>query len=165
MLEVVSESRDDELRAAEAAISLGIEYVLGGTRADEVAPMLASTGVRYFPFPGRVVGHPSRLEGTIAEITADARRLAAVDGVSGLDLLAYRHADDPTGVAASVIDGVNVPVVIAGSVGSVERVRDVSALGAWAFTVGSALFDGSFGSSTATVRERVEAVLDVAGVR
>ena len=163
MLEVVSETRDDELRAAESALALGVDYLLGGTRTDEVAPMIADTGVKYFPFPGRVVGHPSRLEGTVGEVCGDARRLAAMREVTGLDLLAYRHADDPDGVIASVVASVDVPVVVAGSISSLERVQRVSRLGAWAFTVGSALFDGQFGSPAATMRERIQRVLEAAG--
>jgi hypothetical protein len=162
MLEVVSVSREDELRAVESAIPLGFDYLLGGTRAAEVAPMLKGTPIRYLPFPGRVVGHPSVLEGTSAEITSDARRLVAMEGVAGLDLLAYRHAADPEGVAASVIAGVHAPVVIAGSIASVERVRRVCELGAWGFTVGSALFEGGFGPPGASMGERIEAVLRAA---
>ena len=45
MLEVVSESQDDELRAVRSAMSLGIDYLLGGTRADQVAPLIAGTSI------------------------------------------------------------------------------------------------------------------------
>lgn len=162
MLEVVSESRDDELRAVRSAMSLGIDYLLGGTRANEVAPLIAGTPIRYFPFPGRIVGHPSKLEGSPAEIAASAAQLAATTGVSGLDLLAYRNDEDPEGVAAAVIAAVDIPVVIAGSIDSFERVRRVSSLGAWGFTVGGAIFEGKFGPPGATVAERIEAVLHAA---
>ena len=90
MLEVVSTSTEDERRSLEAAGSIGVDWVLGGTDAASGAKLLGGT-VRYCPFPGRVVGHPSVLEGTIEEIAEDARRITALDGVDGLDLLAYRH--------------------------------------------------------------------------
>ena len=56
--------------------------------------MLSGTGIRYCPFPGRIVGHPSLLRGSIEEITQSAVELAAMDGVGGLDLLAYRYDGD-----------------------------------------------------------------------
>jgi NAD(P)H-dependent flavin oxidoreductase YrpB (nitropropane dioxygenase family) len=162
MLEVVSESRDEELRAVASAAELGIEYLLGGTRAKDVAPLAAAAGIRYFPFPGRVTGHPSTLEGTLAEIVESAVALASTDAVAGLDLLAYRHRSEPEAVAAAVIQAVDAPVVIAGSVATAERVRRVSEMGAWGFTVGSALFEGAFGGSGDTLRRRVDAVLEIA---
>ena len=46
MLEVVSEEKEDELRSAEAALDLGVDYLLGGTHAGEVTRMLSGTGIR-----------------------------------------------------------------------------------------------------------------------
>lgn len=53
---------------------------MGGTHADEALALLAGTGVEYFPFAGRVVGHPSILHGTIDEIEASALALAKASG-------------------------------------------------------------------------------------
>ena len=92
MLEVVSVTVEDEMRSVEAALAAGVEWILGGTNPDAVLPLLAGSGVRYCPFPGRVVGHPSVLEGSIGQIAPSAADLTARDGVHGLDLLAYRHA-------------------------------------------------------------------------
>ena len=55
-LEVVSEDRESELASAAAARRIGVDVLLGGTRADEVTPVLAGSGIRYMPFPGRVEG-------------------------------------------------------------------------------------------------------------
>jgi hypothetical protein len=162
MLEVVSESRDAELRAAESALSLGVDYLLGGTRVDDIASVIAQTGIKYFPFAGRVTGHPSTLEGTVDEITEAGRRLVEIDAVTGLDLLAYRHVHEPEAVISSVLDAVDAPVIVAGSVSSVERIQRISQLGAWAFTVGSAVFEGEFGRPESTIRERIENVLKAA---
>ena len=90
MLEVVSTSKEAELASLHSAAEAGFDWVLGGTHAEEGAGILPD-GVRYCPFPGRVVDHPSVLLGTIDEIAADAERLTGLDHVSGLDLLAYRH--------------------------------------------------------------------------
>src|ERR671916_387669 len=114
MLEVVSEEREDELRSARAALDLGVDYLLGGTHAGEVTRMLSGTGIRYCPFPGRIVGHPSLLRGSIEEITQSAGRLAAMDGVGGLDLLAYRHDGDVERLVGSVVASVEKTVIDAG---------------------------------------------------
>ena len=72
MLEVVSEEKRDELRSAQASLDLGVDYLLGGSHAEEITEILAGSGIRYCPFPGRVVGHPSQLRGSIEEITESA---------------------------------------------------------------------------------------------
>ena len=81
MLEVVSTSKEDELSSLHAAAAAGVDWVLGGTHAADGAGILPD-GVRYCPFPGRVVDHPSVLLGTIDEIATDAERLTALDHVS-----------------------------------------------------------------------------------
>ncbi len=140
-LEVVSESLDDELRSVAAAADLGVDWLLGGTHAEQALGVLAGTPVRYCPFPGTVVGHPSRLTGTHAEIVESARQLAALPGVGGLDLLAYRHDRLPATLARAVVDAVDVPVIAAGSVDSADRIDALGAAGVWGFTIGSAILD------------------------
>ena len=104
MLEVVSTSREDELASVRAAVAAGFDWVLGGTHAADAAALLAGTGIRYCPFPGTIVGHPSVLLGEIDEIAHSAHELTSLDGVHGVDLLAYRHptADVYTLTAAVV---------------------------------------------------------------
>ncbi|GAA3732909.1 hypothetical protein [Streptomyces tremellae] len=143
-LEVVSEDAAAELRGVEAAPGLGVDAVLGGTRAVRAAGLLAGTGVEYWPFPGRVEGHPSVLRGPAADIVASARDLAAVPGVHGLDLLAHRFDGDAARLAARVVAAVDVPVLAAGSVDREERVAALRAAGVWGFTAGTAVLDGTF---------------------
>ena len=159
MLEVVSEEKEDELRSARAALDLGVDYLLGGTRAEEVSEMLSGTGIRYCPFPGRVIGHPSLLRGSIEEIVESARRLTAMGGVRGLDLLAYRYDGDVEALTRAVVEAVEVRVIAAGSVDSEERIRNLAEAGVWGFTVGSAIFEGKFAHNGASAREQVETVL------
>ena len=103
MLEVVSTSREEELRSIRAAIEIGVDYLLGGRHVSDALPLLAGTAIRYFPFCGDTIGHPTRLEGTIDETVADACRLALMPGVHGLDLLSYRFAGDAATGAADPI--------------------------------------------------------------
>jgi hypothetical protein len=162
MLEVVSVDKEDELRSVKAALDLGVDYLLGGTHAGEAARIIKGTRIRYCPFPGRVIGHPSVLKGTVAEITESARVLVRMPGVYGLDLLAYRHAGDVEDLVRSVLATVTVPVIAAGSVDSGEKIRRITELGVWGFTVGSAIFEKRF-VEDGSIRRQLEAVLSMAG--
>lgn len=161
MLEVVSEHAEDELRSIAAAVDIGVDWVLGGTHADEGLAALDGATVKYCPFPGRIVGHPSLLRGTIEEIAADARSLTARDGVFGLDLLAYRFDGDVEALVAAVVAASSGPVIAAGSVDSVERIQTLGRLGAWGFTIGGAIFEGRLPAGP-SVREQLEAALAAA---
>jgi hypothetical protein len=158
MLEVVSEDKDDELRSIRAGLEIGVDWLLGGTHPDEALEILAGTAVRYCPFPGRVVGHPSLLRGTIEEIAADAASLTARPGVHGLDLLAYRYDGDVGALTAAVNERSSRPVIAAGSVDSLERIDVLARIGVWGFTIGGAIFDGRFRGAP-SVAAQVETVL------
>jgi hypothetical protein len=158
MLEVVSTSKEDELASLRAAAEAGVDWVLGGTHAADGAGMLPD-GVRYCPFPGRVVDHPSVLLGTIDEIGADAARITALDHVTGLDLLAYRHPTaDPVALIHEVVRRSSGPVIVAGSIASIDRALTVSETGAWGYTIGSAVFDGLLPGAP-SIPEQVRRVL------
>jgi hypothetical protein len=163
MLEVVSERAEDELRSIRAAVEIGVDWVLGGTHADAAIPVIEGSGLRYCPFPGRIVGHPSILEGTADEIARSASELAALPAVHGLDLLAYRHAEDAEGVVAAVVAATTKPVIAAGSVDSIDRIRTLGRLGVWGFTVGGAVFERTFPAGP-TPADQVAAILEAARV-
>ena len=144
VLEVVSLSTEDELRSVRVGLDLGVDVIMGGTHPDAVLPLLASSPIRYLPFPGTVIDHPSVLTGSITEIAEHAHELTSMPGVHGLDLLAYRHAGDVPALMAAVVASSEGPVVVAGSIDSDDRIDAVRASGAWAFTVGGAVFDQCF---------------------
>jgi len=142
MLEVVSTTKADELSSIAAAAGIGVDWVLGGTHARDGLRVLDGSAARYCPFPGTVVDHPSVLLGEIAEIAASARELTALDGVYGLDLLAYRHPTaDVAELTRAVVQAASGPVIAAGSVTTVAQIRTLEAAGAWGFTIGSAIFE------------------------
>lgn len=157
-LEVVSLDAQSELRSAKAAIGLGVDYLLGGTRADQVAPLIRDHSVKYYPFPGRISGHPSILEGSIAEIAESARRLSSLDGVDGLDLLAYRFEGDVPALMQAVCRASSKPVIVAGSIDRADRVAAVAVSGAVGFTVGTAAFQNAFPSSESGLSGQVAAI-------
>ena len=143
-IEVVSLDRESELRSVRAAIDLEVDYLLGGTHVDDVLPLLEGTAIRYYPFPGRIVGHPSALEGTEAEIVESAVTIADHSGVSGLDLLAYRSTGNVLSLIKAVCQAVAKPVLVAGSIDSPEQIAAVKQCGAAGFTIGTSALDGRF---------------------
>jgi hypothetical protein len=143
-LEVVSVERDDELRSIDAAAAAGVDWIVGGKFAEDAVDRLRGTGIQLAPFPGEIVGHPSELRGSIDEIAAHAARLASLDGVSGVDLLAYRHRTvDPLELTAAVCTATDCRVIAAGSVVTRDQIVGLDAAGAWGFTIGGAVFEGA----------------------
>jgi hypothetical protein len=140
-IEVVSETEEDTLASARAAAEIGPDHLIGGTLIEPVQEILAGSGVKFWPYVGRIVGHPCLLRGTIDEIVADARRAAEL-GVDGINLLAYRYDGDVEALTRAVVAATDLPVICAGSVDSTERIRALEGCGAWAFTIGTAALDG-----------------------
>ena len=140
-LEVVSESNEATLASARAAAEIRPDYLIGGTLIEPVQEIIAGTGIKFFPYVGRVVGHPCLLRGSIQEIADDARRVEAL-GLDGVNLLAYRYDGDVEALVDEVVSNASLPVIAAGSVDSVERIRALARNGVWAFTIGTAALDG-----------------------
>jgi hypothetical protein len=160
MLEVVSTSAEDERRSLAAALEIGVDWVLGGTDVETGLATLHGSDVRYCPFPGQVTGHPSVLGGTIPEIAEHAAALTDREGVYGVDLLAYRHtSEDPVALTRAVAEAASGPVIAAGSVASVQQIRDLDEAGAWGFTIGGAIFEDRLPGGPG-VPGQVKAVLD-----
>ena len=160
-LEVVSLDAASELRSAASALDLGVDYLLGGTRAEQVVPLLAGSGIGYYPFCGRIEGHPSRLCGSLSEIVDSAARLSAIEGVDGLDLLAYRWDGDGAILAAAVAAASPKPVIAAGSIDRPLRIEALAHAGVAAFTVGTAAFLRRFPASGASLRSQIDAILRI----
>jgi hypothetical protein len=160
LLEVVSERKEDELRSARAAVDLGVDYLLGGTHAEEVCNIIAGKPIKYFPFPGNILGHPSLLRGSIDEIVESARKLVAIAHVDGLDLLAYRYDGDVEELCRAVLGNVDKPVIAAGSINSEERIKFVTNIGMWGYTIGSAFHDKAFLPDKGNTIEKVKYILD-----
>lgn len=164
-LEVVSLDRESEIASAKAAVAIGVDMLLGGTRVDDVLPIIAGSGIQYFPFPGRIAGHPSVLEGSIDEIVASAREICAHEGVHGLDLLAYRSRENVPALMAAVCSAVSKPVYVAGSISSPDRIAIAKAAGAAGFTIGTAVLDGQYPADGKDEASQLAAIIrDVAAL-
>jgi mannose-6-phosphate isomerase-like protein (cupin superfamily) len=163
-LEVVSLDKESEVISAQAAVRIGVDILLGGTRVDDVLPVLKDTGIQYYPFPGRIVGHPSVLEGSIEDIATSARDLASRDGVDGLDLLAYRSPlPNIPDLIAAVCEAAGKPVIVAGSIADRDRIDLVRQAGAAGFTIGTAALDNIYPSKGTGLAAQLSAIVrDVA---
>jgi len=164
-LEVVSLDRESEMVSAQAATEIGVDVLLGGTRVDDVLPIIKGTGIQYFPFAGRITGHPSVLEGSIEDIVESAKTITAKDGVHGLDLLAYRSKENVPALMKAVCAAVAKPVFMAGSIDTPEQIAAVQDAGAAGFTIGTAALDGKYPASGKDVPSQLSAIIrDVAAL-
>ena len=82
-------------------------------------------------------------------------------GCAGADLLAYRATEaDPIELVRAARRGIGSGyLIVAGSVTSRERIKAVSAAGADAFTIGTAVFDGSYSPTKGSIRSQLGDVL------
>ena len=160
-LEVVSETEEATLASARAAAEIRPDHVIGGTLIEPVQEILAGTGVKFWPYVGRVVDHPCLLRGSIEQIVADTERATAL-GVDGINLLAYRYDGDVDALVRAVVEATDLPVICAGSVDSVERIRALDDCGAWGFTIGTAALDGALVEG-APLSGQLQAALEAAG--
>jgi 4-hydroxythreonine-4-phosphate dehydrogenase len=159
-LEVVSETEADTLNSARVAAEIGPDHLIGGTLIEPVQEIIAGTGIKFWPYVGQIVGHPCLLRGTIDEIVADTERAAAL-GVDGINLLAYRYDGDVEALVRAVVGATSLPIICAGSVDSVERIRALEGCGAWGFTIGTAALDGALVEG-APLSGQLQAALDAA---
>ncbi len=162
-MEVVSTSPEDCLRSARNAVDIAVDRLLGGTEVPETLEILQGTGIEYMPFPGRPEGHPTKLGGSPEDVAADCRRFADM-GCAGVDLLAYRATEaDPLDLVRAARGALGGYLVVAGSVDSPARIRALAEAGADAFTIGSAVFDGSFSPRKGSITGQLRDVLAACG--
>lgn len=156
-LEVVDYTERGGLAGARLGKECGCDILMGTLFHSSIADYCHAHGMQYHPFVGTITGRPSVLSGDIGEIAAEAR-LCMGRGADGVDLLGYRYGGDTARLNATVVDGTPGPVCIAGSIDSFERIGEVCRSGAASFTIGSAFFDGKFGSDS--FPRQIDAVLD-----
>ena len=160
-MEVVSTTPEAALNSARIAAEIGIDRLLGGTEVEAILALIEGTGIGYYPFPGRPVGHPTKLGGSAAEVEAQCRRFVEL-GCAGVDLLAYRATEaDPIELVKAARRGLGRQgeLICAGSVDGPARIRALKQAGCDAFTIGSAAFDGSFSPRKGRLTSQLQDIL------
>ena len=155
-LEVVEYTEDAGLAGAEVALECGCDILMGTKFYPSINQFCQANRLKYMPFVGELAERPTILRGNIADIIAEAQSYAA-QGVHGIDLLGYRYTGDAAKLNAQLVKSISIPVCIAGSVNSYQRLDELKAAQPWAFTIGSAFFDNQFSGSIA---EQIDKVCD-----
>ena len=107
MLEVVSVSREEELRSLRAAREIGVDWVLGGTHPRRRRD---PRGRALLPVRRHGRGPPERAHRLDRGDRRARGRADRAAGVHGVDLLAYRHAtEDPIALTRAVARPPNAP--------------------------------------------------------
>jgi hypothetical protein len=155
-LEVVSASEKETIQSTKVALELGVDYLIGGTYIDSTLSLIKNTNVKYFPYIGKIVDHPCKLRGSIEEMIQDTKKVKE-KRIPGINLLAYRYNGDVEKLMEKV-RAVGLPMIVAGSIDSYERVSKMKELDIWAFTIGGAIFDKKF-VSNGSLKDNINAVL------
>ena len=153
-LEVVEYTEEAGLAGAKTALECGCDILMGTKFYPSINRFCQANDLKYMPFVGELAERPTILSGNIADIIAEAQSYAA-KGVHGIDLLGYRYTGDAAKLNAELVKSVSVPVCIAGSVNSYQRLDELKAAQPWAFTIGSAFFDNQFSGSIAEQIDKV----------
>jgi hypothetical protein len=158
-MEVVSTSPADALNSARVAVELGIDRLLGGTDVERVQEILGDSKIGYYPFCGYPSGHPTRLDGRPDQIEAHCRQFIE-QGCAGADLLAYRATGaDPLALVRAARRGLgHHHLIVAGNVSTREQIAALHEAGADAFTIGSAVFDGSYAKDIGSTLSQLAAI-------
>ena len=158
-LEVVTYSEDECMRGARLAVDCGFDHLMGTVFYGSVNDYVKTTRLKYMPFVGAVSESPSILKGT-ADGMLDQEADYKAAGAFGTDLLGYRYVDgDPEALSAEFLAKGQLPCVLAGSIGSEERLDTVRRMNPWGFTMGSALIGKSF-VRDGSFRENLEYVVN-----
>lgn len=158
-MEVVSTSPADALNSARVAVELGVDRLLGGTDVARVQEILGHRKIAYHPFCGIPTGHPTELGGRPDLIEAHCRRFIE-QGCAGADLLAYRATEaDPLELVRAARRGLGRHhLIVAGGISTRAQIGALHKAGADAFTIGSAVFEGSYAKHLGSTLEQIAAI-------
>ena len=155
-LEVVAYTEQEGMDGARTALECGVDILMGTIYSDKINDFCKEHHLKYMPFVGTVEERPSVLKGDIQKIKEEARTYLE-KGVYGIDLLGYRYTGDARQLNRVMAESIEMPICIAGSVDSYEKIDEILEIGAHSFTIGSAFFDNQFGE---TFMEQIDRVCD-----
>jgi hypothetical protein len=147
-MEPLIEEEIDCLKAARFAVTCNFDYVIGMNFYSSVHNILKKNGVKYFPTCGKRAGLPRMLYGSRKDIIDDAKRIQNY-GVDGICLSVFRYVDGvPEELAMDFVNSLKTPFIVSGGINDEKRLDFIKSLNPWGFTIGSALFNKSFGNKS-----------------
>jgi len=105
-------NRETNILSAKMAVKLKVDCLMGCLPEciEPTMKILEGTGIEFFPYIGKIVGHACQLRGSIEEITKQGKQ-AEKKGVDGVDLLAYRYDGNVDHLMSAAISSLRVPVI------------------------------------------------------
>jgi phosphoribosylformimino-5-aminoimidazole carboxamide ribonucleotide (ProFAR) isomerase len=137
-LEIVKSTLQEHLDSVKMGVRLGVDHIIGGKPefAEQSLKLLKGTNIKYWPYVGKVIGHPCKLFGKIEEIIEQAKKLEEM-GVDGLNVLSYRYEEGRAeDLVKAVKESVSIPIIATGWINTFEKIRKMTELGVWGITVG-----------------------------
>lgn len=147
VLEVVAYDEQSGIEGAKMAKLLGCEILLGTCFFESILSFCKENKIAYFPYIGEIFARPSVLKGDAKTMIKEADNYAKM-GVSGVNLLAYRHESiDGASLAKSISKEIKAPLCVAGSIDSYEKLAVIKEIAPRFFTIGTAFISSVFGAS------------------
>lgn len=162
-IEVVSNDEEKHFMGIEKAIRVGADYLIGGmprfTRKTLEYLKEKKANLKFFPYIGKVIGHPCVLEGSVDEIVNNGVEFGKM-GVHGINLLLYRYTGNVNLLLDRAIETLKIPLIVAGSIDDFEKIGQMKRKNVWAFTIGGAILEKKFAPQK-NIKEQVTAVLNL----
>ena len=162
-IEVVSNDEEKHFMGVEKAIRVGADYLIGGmprfTRKTLEYLKKKKANLKFFPYIGKVIGHPCVLEGNVDEIVNNGVEFEKM-GIHGINLLLYRYTGNVNLLLDRAIDTLKIPLIVAGSIDDFEKIGQMKRKNVWAFTIGGAILEKKFAPEK-NIKEQVTAVLNL----
>ena len=144
-LEVIAYDEQNGLKGAKMALECGVDILMGTVFYDSINNFCKENNLKYMPFVGQVSERPSILEGDIDDMIQEAN-IYISKGAYGIDLLGYRYiSGNPIELNKKIVEKINAPVCIAGSINSYQKLDEIKEANPWSFTIGGAFFENKFG--------------------
>lgn len=161
-LEVVSYDEQKHFEGVEKAIRIKADFLIGGMPdfAKKTIDLLKKRRVnaKFFPYVGRVTGHPCVLKGTVEEIVKQAEEFEKM-GVDGINLLLYRYNGNAKVLLRRMTESLRIPLLPAGSIDSLEKVEEMKRKKVFAFTIGGAILEKKFAPNK-SIEDQIDTVLN-----
>jgi len=160
-LEAVTYSEEEHFRAVDLALKIGADNLIGGMPqyTKKTISYLKQKRARtdFFPYIGKVTGHPCVIGGSIEEIIREGKEAEKL-GVTGINLLLYRYSGNQKELLKTVVKELEVPLIVAGNVANFDQINELKENNVWAFTIGGAILENRFVEG-GTIKDQIQAVL------